>query len=266
VFDELVALQSDDKRTSNLWNARMFLHVLKKEWEAAQAAAQRYTTHHPQRAALALLCDDLQEFERIRDSRPANWPPNFTTRLLSLAPTTELLTSELLAAARGVAEDGTIAPWVLGIAEFRGGNLHEAVRHLESCEASGPRLCVWSVLAMAYYDLGNEEQARQSLAKADKFLAHREVRHASYLRAKIWSGEPIYHWLEALVYHREAKQMIEGTPDQPKASPQLAQGQTPEPGPVAKPEPKDGETATLKPPAPEAPSNPKPKEKQKKDE
>ncbi len=264
VFDRLVALRSDDSAIRWLWVARMFLHTYEAESEDAHAAAQlEQFGFQPLRASVALLRGDRRGFELNRDSRLPNWDADTTARLLYLTPTEEPLTSELLAAATRAAKRSG-REWLLGVAEFRAGRFQDAIGHLEGYATRGSwRGFVLPVLAMACHGLGDQEHARRWLAKSDLWMDWHQRRPSIDVRRVFWSGSLNYlYWLDAAVFHREAKQLIEGTSDAGQGKPQVDQGPTPKPAPVAKPEPKDAKAITSKPPAPEATSNAKPKEKQ----
>jgi Flp pilus assembly protein TadD len=143
----------------------MFVHAMRGEWQSAHQAALQLEPYGfaPQRAAVALLRDDVQEFKRIRDSRSAQWKAIYTTQLLSLAPTQGTLTAELLAAAKQAVElKEPRSSWLLGVAEYRAGQFQSAVDRLGSLVGSADGCGIaMPVLAMAYHELGDAAQAQR---------------------------------------------------------------------------------------------------------
>ena len=212
VFDRLVSLRPQE---AWLWFYRMHLSTLTDDLEAAHAAALRLEPmgFGPDRAAVALLRQDRREWERIRDSRPANGHPRYMARLLALAPTPDPITKELLEAASKASKespDDKTLRVVLAIAHYRSGQLEEARRRLESLEQSHLfRGIIWPVLAMISHQLGDEPQARLWLRKSDAWMDwYRPGTSADV--ARTLRPETIERRVEAAVFHREAKALIDG--------------------------------------------------------
>jgi tetratricopeptide (TPR) repeat protein len=243
VFERLVS-HIEHVAENNLWFARMVILAYDGDLEAAHQAAlqlERFA-FAPQRAALALLRNDRLEFERIRDSRPADWDPIHTSRLLMLAPADQPTTGELLSTARQALDanpDDLHARLNWGIALYRDGKQAEARDQLEPLANSHLRGVVWPVLAMIHHQLGDESQARQWLQRSNDWLSWQHPGTSADVPRIFKPGvSSVEDWLVAAVFNQEARRLIDGAPrgatDEPAAPPASENNQeedpeTPEP-------------------------------------
>jgi tetratricopeptide (TPR) repeat protein len=173
-------------------------------------------------AAAALWRGDVEEFDRIREagSRFAN--PIFNVLDLGLAPTREPMTSTLLHEAermwREQPQHGWNRRW-LGLAQLRAGQYREALASLEASLTPGN---YWQegdyfpLLAMAHHHLGNKEAARLWLDKTTSWLELWKEAESRRAGSNSGVGNTLPEYvLYALVFHREAKALIEGDVETP---------------------------------------------------
>jgi serine/threonine protein kinase/tetratricopeptide (TPR) repeat protein len=217
VFPLLAELRPPEDE--NHWCARVAVLVRRGGLEQAAAAARRLTQagQRPRRAAVALLRGDQSEFEAVRSAAGPE-PVLARTIVLSLGPIGEPLTSELLAAAgKGAVDDpaGLKQRW-LGLAQFRAGRWQDAINTLEVW--LNPRAHwqfdaeAWPVLAMAYHQLGNHDQARRWLERSRLWIDW----HSQPISGEAGSvfGGPerfmIHEWLYTCALYVEAREMIDG--------------------------------------------------------
>jgi tetratricopeptide (TPR) repeat protein len=141
--------------------------------------------------------------------------------------------------------------YVEGLALYRAGQYKQAVERFEESLTMDPtwvaRAINYAPLAMAYFRLGNLDQARTSLALAEKAI---DDWTDFILHAPVDSTLPIpwFDWAECRLYYREAKLLITGSPppDDPRlgmirqralaalAGTDEAAGKQPEPGTKSK--------------------------------
>jgi hypothetical protein len=235
------------------------------DFNAAREAATRLEPfgYDPQRAAVAALAGNTREFERIRDSRPKDWNPMWTTDLLISMPTKEPITSEMLSAADQMVKSDPAnieKRCIWAIAQFRANRLREALAELEALAVSSQRPESAPVLALIHHQLGNQSQARRRLNQSELWMTWRRAAGSKPGGCVIQPGivdEAIL--LRTAVLHREAKQRIEGS-----GKTQIAAGLKPQPAPAAKPETKPANAPVPKPPVAQAAPAEKPKEKKEK--
>jgi len=110
------------------------------------------------------------------------------------------------------------APWKVyfeGLALYRAGQYKQAIERLEESLTMDPtwvaRAINYAPLAMAHFRLGNPDQARTSLASAEKAI---DDWTDFILREPVDSTLPIpwFDWVECRLYYREAKLLITGSP------------------------------------------------------
>jgi serine/threonine protein kinase/tetratricopeptide (TPR) repeat protein len=185
-------------------------HIPKMDWTASEQA------YIP--ACLALLNNDLAEFERLRNSRPRTQSPYFATILLGLAPTTEPLTSELLTSAEQMrrTKDDEWGRRFDGVALLRAGRYEEAIKRFEGALGSAKDWqadgVVYPLLALAHHHRGHQDIARRWLAKSRLWLGW-HMRISAEDAASMRGANRVLprDWLLlALVYWRESLTLIEG--------------------------------------------------------
>jgi serine/threonine protein kinase len=105
--------------------------------------------------------------------------------------------------------------YIEGLALYRAGQYQQAVARLEDSLTMDPtwvaRAINYAPLAMAYFRLGNADQARTNLALAEKAI---DDWTDFILHAPVDSTLPIpwFDWVECRLYYREAKLLITGSP------------------------------------------------------
>ena len=173
------------------------------------------------RRAYENLCDDfIRQFEKTSDPNAAErviknsllLPPE-ASRLAALAPLAELTTKSVNGNAVSV---NWPLPWrsmTLALMEYRRGNYDEAVNWGNRClSAQSDSLdvtCVATVraiLAMAYFQLGQAEQARSELAKSRELIAERS--NTAFVIYQDGHGM-WFDWFFGRILEREAATMIE---------------------------------------------------------
>lgn len=206
---------------ARLWRIRGERQLRLEQWR--QAAESLKQGAHPSHTVLlarlyCLLGDESQFLAACRahaQQLPAGQDDkariNARLSLLSLRPVTgpedEELTRQL--------EEVTIK-WShhvnLAAALYRRGRYVEAMLHLEQALPAQQRwqgqARVWPLLAMVQWRLGNQEEARRWLARCDWWVDL--SRRAVHLPHAIGPGA-INHpeWLQAHIFYREAKALIE---------------------------------------------------------
>jgi hypothetical protein len=227
VLERLEALRPEDSHPRML---RMILRVHENDFDAAGADADRL--EHPQllsaRAAVALLTGDHDEFAALLAERET-LPPVIHGHLLALAPTEPALAAELLTLIRETWNDPNDRwhrRW-LGEALVRAGEFEEAVAMLESSldpvfdwQCDG---CYWPLLAMAHHRLGNTEAARKYLDSTTYLLGlYEQMPLPQFATVMQSAGVNPQTWLQTVVYHREAMQLIDGFAPNGSRVPSLA--------------------------------------------
>jgi tetratricopeptide (TPR) repeat protein len=122
--------------------------------------------------------------------------------------------------------------YILGMAHYRAGQNDRAILRLrESLVVEPhwlPRLLSYPVLAMAYHRLGQVVEARQALEKATQAIDQWTQSRRTGPGGKPWvvhqgatADWPVAWWdiLEILLYHREARVLLDGSP--PPTDPRL---------------------------------------------
>jgi serine/threonine protein kinase len=105
--------------------------------------------------------------------------------------------------------------YIEGLALYRAGRYQQAVERLEESLTMDPtwvaRAINYPPLAMAYFRLGNPDEARRSLALAEKAI---DDWTDTIVRLPVDSTLPIpwYDWVECRLYYREATLLITGSP------------------------------------------------------
>jgi Flp pilus assembly protein TadD len=116
--------------------------------------------------------------------------------------------------------------YALGLAHYRAGQHEQAVRRLRQSLTADQR--EWSartlsypVLAMAHHRLGQTAEAREALKAAARVFDHwteemyrkpGDKHWLQHLGAAAYWPVPWWDWLEARLYYREAKLLIDGSP------------------------------------------------------
>jgi tetratricopeptide (TPR) repeat protein len=216
VLEQLESLRPKDGHPRMF---RMILGVHQGDLDAAGADAEQLVQNDllHVRAAVALLRGDDEEFAELCANRDA-LPLLVKTQLLSLAPADPPLTAELLAIARRDFLDRG-SRWHLrwlGQALFRAGEFEEAVATLESSlnpvfdwQCDG---CYWPLLAMAHHKLGHADEARKYLEMTTFLLElYRQMSPAQFCETVGGRVANPWSWLQTVVFHREARLLIEGT-------------------------------------------------------
>jgi tetratricopeptide (TPR) repeat protein len=216
VLDRLESLRPEDGHPRMV---RMVLSLHQGQLDAAGADAERLQHYGGQRgtsAAIALLRGDRQMFADLLANRGA-MNPREQARLLTLAPVDASLVAELLK----IAEENWTDPasrwhhrW-LGEAQFRAGRFAEAIATLEGSlnpifdwQCDG---CYWPLLAMAHHRLGHFDAARKYLDKTSYLLElYQRMSPGQFAEVMGCAGANPRTWLDTVVYHREALQLIEG--------------------------------------------------------
>jgi hypothetical protein len=114
-----------------------------------------------------------------------------------------------------------VQSYILGIAHYRAGDTEKALELLRRASAPNPRFpagrIALPVIAMAYHDGGQTDEAEQALTDAASAID--EWTTALYEGSFAALPLPWFDYLECLVLYREAHQHIRGTP--PSADPRL---------------------------------------------
>ena len=182
--------------------------------DAAHLASQQLHGNEPFRAAVALLRDDLPEFERIRELTPRQLATEVhdtialpdadsgTARPRSCSPRQRAIRRS---APTTTKRDGYSLSPIIGPDNRRTPSATSKM----SPRGVG-RDVAWPVLAMTYQTLGDESQARRWLDRSAWWLAchHPETPTDAPRIFEPGVLNPS-EWLNASVFYREAKQLIE---------------------------------------------------------
>ena len=203
-------------------------HAARRRWDRAADAYAKNLTRGPtesgrvwfEYAALSLLSGDRRAYHRtcsrmIEHCGKAGEPRSYhVARTCTLAPEAvadsslpgRLAEKELQANARefwSLTEQGALA--------YRAGRFREAVPFFEQSLKADPKpgraVLNWLWLALANARLGQADEARRWLNKAQTWLDH--YRDGMPARAEKEFGLHLDDWLEAHVLRREAEELIE---------------------------------------------------------
>ncbi|HKB42560.1 MAG TPA: hypothetical protein VKD72_39395 [Gemmataceae bacterium] len=214
VFEHLVKLRPLD---TELVFHRCVFHVWDGQMAEAQAQALRLAPHADplQRTALALLVGDRENFERLRGAARENPNLYMKTHLLAMAPTEEPMTTDLLATAEQMWQQGGNS-WMhrraLGMAQLRAGRLDDAVSSLEASPTKATwqeDAYLWALLAMAHYQLDHGEEARKWLHRCELWFDWTGRIGDTARLFGSYDGLGVTYLL-ACIYYLEAKALIEG--------------------------------------------------------
>jgi tetratricopeptide (TPR) repeat protein len=223
LYARALALHPED---ATLWNESGKVLAGEGKWpQAAVALAKSLQLGGPanshtwfEHASLCLLVKDEAGYRRacarMLDDRSLR--PFLVARACTLAPGAAPELDEAARQARPELEKNKTMYWsvtVQAALDYRAGRYDQARMQLLACLKAWPdwdgRVLDWLWLAMAEYRLGNQDEARRWLIKADHWLdAHREGMPA---RPEGKIGVHLHDWLEAHILRREAIGLIGGT-------------------------------------------------------
>jgi tetratricopeptide (TPR) repeat protein/WD40 repeat protein len=168
----------------------------------------------------ALLLGDRAAYEEIcREAVETNFEPGGRLWLLLLGEPTCVAPADVLALAQQVvttAGGNARSRQFLGLAQYRAGQYQAAAETLTNATDRSDSwqhdVACWSVVAMAHHRLGNAEQARKWLARANWYLDLLQ-RNGLQIQAFGLRNVTIGEYATAILAHREAQALIEGTTD-----------------------------------------------------
>jgi WD40 repeat protein/serine/threonine protein kinase len=258
-----IELQPDN---GDVLRQRRLAYVHLKEWDKAAEDQNQIVKLQPEvpiealiRAQLLLLADCKDEYDKacaeVLDQFGESEKPGHlfvTARACSLGPSAACNPSVSVALAQHALAKSP-APWThyfLGLAQLRAGQFEEAESNFHKSLSLGAnwyeRQLNWFGLAMVHHASGETGEARQLFDKA-----------AARMDANPEECQLVLQdWLDALLLRREVEQLLAQS-EQEKDDAEREQE-----APVAKAKPEDAKAAESEPPAFEATSNAKPKEKQ----
>ena len=166
-------------------------------------------------AGWSSACQHMLEI--LRETGDRQWL-EFAAHTLALAPRGPVEPARVVQLAERRAEL-IRHPWsehVIGLALFRGGRLAEADARLRSNLAGAPdwdhQVLDWLVLAMVDHRLGRHEEARNWLARADRWVEAQLARRSGGIE---WGVPERWLWRDGILLHllhREARALISADP------------------------------------------------------
>jgi serine/threonine protein kinase/tetratricopeptide (TPR) repeat protein len=211
-----------------LWIGRARYHLLRSEWALALADFDRVIADRPfatdwyQYAAVQVLAGDLEGYRKTCQkwmeawTKQPNVPPYLLARACCLTDSSPASAEQLLKWAQQGAGNPTIGNQlhVRGAAAYRAKQFASAVTFLEASNKTTWTLghfLNWYYLAMTHHHLGNDDQAREWLHKAN--------RHMDQLTAFLPAeAVNLYEedWLEASLLRQEAERTLNTPRDENK--------------------------------------------------
>jgi tetratricopeptide (TPR) repeat protein len=223
--DVLDELQKRDPRTAQLWRIRGERQMRLGQWREAVQSLSSSDPDVYHESYIALLCTLLgdqsgHQAACLRDDeligqRPDEMQYYSHLRALSAWPGPDHA-SELKRLMEAHREFVPTARWyrvLTGLALYRGAQYQPALELLE--QSLNPAAewqsdaAAWPLLAMTHWQLGQQAEARKWLARSEWWVEWTQ-RAADNPQSVGPNGAPHAEWLQAHVYYREAKALIDG--------------------------------------------------------
>jgi tetratricopeptide (TPR) repeat protein len=230
LFDRVIKLLPKD---SQLWLARLDLHAMRSQWKQAATVLVTLTELDPadhynwfQFAPVYLELGDIEGYRRVCREMIKRFSEAEKPEIIERTAKTCLLLADSgidrklsLRLAERAAIHGAKqanAKWfhlAAGMADYREGQYARAVERLENSLTSGAEVLyldslAYLFLAMAHYQLGEKEEAAQTMYKVHFLMEDRFPRldRGQVLDKEWWSD-----WLRFQIVRREAEAFIKPT-------------------------------------------------------